>query len=328
MLLDSLQFSLNVTLPTIFMILLGVFLRRRHWIDDQFCHTASKLVFNFALPATLFLNVVRSPIDFNGQVHLILSGVIGTFLIYFIAEWWAGKYIQTKSLRAIFTQGTFRSNAAILGLAMSVNAYGINEIGKISVFIAVLVILFNVLGVITLLKSLSDKEINLANLSISIIKNPLIVAVVLGIVIGEMGLFGFIPNALIKTGDYLANISLPLALICTGASLNLKQLAKFRSVSQSENEGSRIVLLAATIRLIIAPIVMLCIGIWGFNLDSISLGILFLTIASPVASAVYAMVRNYGGNAEITANLIGITTIGSIFTSSIGLFLLRQFGIA
>lgn len=328
MLFDSLQFSLNVTLPTIFMILIGVFLRRYRWIDDSFCHMASKLVFNFALPATLFLNVARSPIDFTGQLHLILSGAMGTFLIYFIAEWWAGKYIQTKALRAIFTQGTFRSNAAILGLAMAVNAYGANEMGKISVFIAVMVILFNVLGVITLLKSMSDKELKLTNLVISIMKNPLIIAVVLGIVIGETQIFTFIPLALVKTGDYLANISLPLALICTGASLNLKQLVKFKAASKMENEGNKIVLLAAAVRLIIAPILMLCIGIWGFNLDGVSLGILFLTTASPVASAVYAMVRNYGGNAEITANLIGITTIGSIFTASLGLFLLRQFGIA
>lgn len=325
MLLESLQFSLNVTLPTIFMILLGVFLRRYRWIDDNFCNMASKIIFNFALPATLFLNVAHSPSDYSGQIHLILSGIIGTLLIYFVAEWWANKYIQTRGLRAIFTQGTFRSNAAILGLALAVNAYGTAAMGKISVFVAVLVILFNVLGVITLLKSFSDKKINATNLAVSIMKNPLIIAVVSGIIISEFELFSFIPTSLIKSADYLAHISLPLALICTGASLNFKQLTKFRTAG-IENEGSRVVLYSASVRLIIAPLLMLAIGRWGFYLDSVSLGILFLTTASPVASAVYAMVRNYGGDATVTANLIGVTTIGSIFTSSIGLFLLRQIG--
>lgn len=326
MLLESLQFSLNATLPTIFMILLGIFLRRRRWIDDNFCNMASKVVFNFALPATLFLNVARSPSDYSGQINLILSGAIGTLLVYLIAEWWAGKYIQTRGLRAIFTQGTFRSNAAILGLALAVNAYGSSAMGKISVFVAVLVIMFNVLGVVTLLKSLSDKKMNLMNLILSILKNPLILAVMSGIIVSEFELFPFIPTALSKTADYLAHISLPLALICTGASLNFKQLTKFSSTATVENEGSRVVFLSASVRLIIVPLLMLAIGKWGFHLDPISLGILFLTTSSPVASAVYAMVRHYGGDATVTANLIGITTIGSIFTSSIGLFLLRQIG--
>lgn len=327
MLLESLQFSLNVTLPTIFMILLGIFLRRRHWVDDNFANMASKIVFNFTLPATLFLNVARSTSDYSGQLNLILSGVIGTFLIYFCAEWYASRYIQTRGLRAIFTQGTFRSNAAILGLALAVNAYGTEAIGKISVFIAILVIQFNVLGVITLLKSLSDKKLNLLNLFLSVAKNPLIIAVISGIIVSELNLLMLLPTALLKTGDYLANISLPLALICTGSSLDFKQLVKFRSLASAENEKRKVVFSATVIRLIIAPTVMLIIGKWGFNLDPVSLGILFLTIASPVASAVYAMVRNYGGDATVTANLIGLTTIGSIFTSSIGLFLLRQLGI-
>lgn len=326
MLLESLQFSLNVTLPTIFMILLGIFLRHHRWVDDNFANMAAKIVFNFALPATLFMNVARSPSDYAGQINLILSGVIGTFLTYFFAEWWAAKYIQTRGFRAIFTQGTFRSNAAVLGLALAVNAYGSTAMGKISVFTAVLVIQFNVLGVITLLKSLSDKKLNLANLAFSVLKNPLIIAVVSGIVVSELNLFKSLPTALVKTGDYLAHISLPLALICTGVSLNFKQLMQFHSSTSAENESGKVVFVAAFIRLIAAPVLMLAIGKWGFDLDSVSLGILFLITASPVASAVYAMVRNYGGDATVTANLIGITTLGSIFTASFGLFVLRQVG--
>lgn len=323
MFFDALQFSLNVTLPTILMILLGIFLRRRAWVDDYFCNMASKVVFNFALPATLFLNVIRSPSDYIEQLDLILSGVIGTVLAYLLAEWWAGKYIQTRGYRAIFTQGVFRSNAAILGLALGVNAYGSDVIGKISVFVAVLVILFNILGVITLMKSLSDKRMSFKNLATSMLKNPLILAVASGMFVNEFELVEFIPKVLVKTGDYLGGITLPLALICTGASLNFKQLTSFKA----ENEGGRVVFMGAIARLVFVPCFMLAIGKWGFQLDSISLGILFLTTSSPVASAVYAMVRHYGGDATVTANLIGITTLGSIFTASAGLVILRQFGI-
>ena len=54
------------------------------------------------------------------------------------------------------------------------------------------------------------------------------------------------------------------------------------------------------------------------------LGILFLMASAPVATAVYAMVRAYGGNGTAAANLIGLTTLGAIFSTNIGLFILKQ----
>lgn len=326
MLLDSLQFSLGVTLPTILMMLLGVLLRKKQILDDRFCEMASKLIFNFSLPVLIFLNVLKSPTDYSGQLSLLATGLVGTLLIYLLAEWGAAKYLQERRYRGIFVQGTFRSNSAILGLALAINAYGNSVIGAVSVYTAMLIILFNVLGVITLTYSLSDNKPNVWRLLNSIAKNPLILATVFGMIANPFQ--ALIPEALMRTGNYLGNITLPLALICTGASLNFKQLRKFREQSEGEShqQVSQMVWVSSFIRLFIAPIFMLLLGKWLFQLDPISLGIVFLTTATPVASATYAMVRNYGGDATAAANLIGITTIGSIFTSSIGLFLLRQMG--
>lgn len=330
MLLSSLQFSLSVTLPTILMMLLGVFLRRRQILDDRFCEMASKLIFNFSLPTLIFLNVLKSPNEYTGQFSLLATGFVGTVLIYLLAEIGAAKYVKERRYRGIFVQGTFRSNSAILGLALAINAYGNSVIGAVSVYTAMLIILFNTFGVITLTLSLSDNKPNIGRLLISIAKNPLILATLLGMLANPFQ--AFIPKSLMQTGNYLANITLPLALICTGASLNFKQLRKFKDQSEGENTNqtnsqvSQIVWVSSFIRLLIAPIFMLALGKFVFQLDPMSLGVVFLTTATPVASATYAMVRNYGGDATAAANLIGITTIGSIFTSSIGLFVLRQMG--
>lgn len=325
MLLDSLLFSLNVTLPTIFMLLLGVWLKQRKVVDDNFANTASKLVFNFALPPMLFLNVARSQPDYLGQINLVLIGVLGTFFTFLVAEWWAARYIQTRAYRGIFVQATFRSNLAILGLAMTTNAYGTEAIAAVSVYTAALVILFNVLGVITLSRSLSEKKPNIANLIYEMIKNPLILAIFIGMIVSHFNLFQQIPTAILKTSDYLAHIALPLALICAGISLNFKQFGKLQQNISEDNEARNIVFLASFIRLIVAPTIMFIIGKWGLSLSPMALGILFLTNATPVASATYAMVRHYGGNATIAANIIALTTIASIFVSSFGLVILRHF---
>ncbi|HGO5824494.1 TPA: AEC family transporter [Mannheimia haemolytica] len=324
MLFDSLQFSIGVTLPTILLMLFGIFLRRRKFIDDAFCNMASKVVFNFTLPTMIFFNMLKSPLDFSSQINLISTGVGGSILIYLWAEWWAARHIENRRYRCIFTQGTFRTNAAILGIALILNAYGDKALAAASVYISCLVITFNVLAVITLTSSLSEKKVNFSRLVLSILKNPLILAVVAGLIFNYFELSHFIPKPIEAGGKLIAGLTLPLALICTGASINFKQLKQFNQ--GAESTINKIVLFSASIRLIFAPILLLLLGKFLFKLPPMELGIVFVSASAPVAAATYAMTRNYGGDGEAAANLIGITTLGSMFSASIGLFLLRQIG--
>ncbi|HDL5699027.1 TPA: AEC family transporter [Mannheimia haemolytica] len=324
MLFDSLQFSIGVTLPTILLMLFGIFLRRRKFIDDTFCNMASKVVFNFTLPPMIFLNMLKSPLDFSSQINLISTGVGGSILIYLWAEWWAARHIENRRYRCIFTQGTFRTNAAILGIALILNAYGDKALAAASVYISCLVITFNVLAVITLTSSLSEKKVNFGRLILSILRNPLILAVIAGLTFNYFELSHQIPTPLESAGKLMASLTLPLALICTGASINFKQLKQFNQ--GAESTINKIVLFSASIRLIFAPIFLLLLGKFVFQLPPMELGIVFVAASAPVASATYAMTRNYGGDGEAAANLIGITTLGSMFSASIGLFLLRQIG--
>ncbi|WGE47629.1 AEC family transporter [Actinobacillus equuli] len=322
MFLEALQFSISTTLPTILLMFAGISLRRKKYIDDHFCNMASKSLFNFAIPTLLFLNMQKGELNYAANIPLILTAIIGTLTIYLVAEWWAGKYIADKPFRAVFTQGTFRSNIAILGLALIMNAYGSEAMASASIYVAVSVILFNTLAVITLTKAFSDGKPKLCKLFISILKNPLIIGLVLGLIFNELKLE--LPTPLLKTGQAIGGLTLPLALICTGASIDFKQLRKFKKGEDSTT--NRLVLLSASIRLFVAPVFLFSLGKWVFDLSPMELGIVFLSTSAPTAAATYAMIRNYGGDAVSTANLIGITTVGSMFTSSFGLLILRQLG--
>lgn len=321
MFLDSLQFSLNVTLPTILMLVLGIILRRQKVVDDHFCQTASKLVFNIALPALLFVNIVKNPTDYSTQIWLVAAGFASTFLIYFAAEWLAAKVFGDRKLRGIFVQGVFRGNSGILGLALCINAYGVVAAAPASVYTACITLLFNVLAVITLTHSLSDQKLNVANIIRSLLKNPLIIAIVMGLIIVRLD--WQLPSPLLRTGDYLANLTLPVALICAGASLDFKQLNQFKQ-SDTTNQHHQVVCWASVGRLIISPFLSVLIGKYLFQLEPMSLGILFLMSSTPTAAASYAMVRYFSGNGTLAANVIAITSIGTMLTSSAGLFILRQ----
>ena len=324
MFFESLQFSLSVTFPAIFMLILGMILRRKKMVDDHFCLVASKLVFNIALPALLFINIVKHPADYGSQMWLISAGFLGTLTIYLSAEWLAARYISERKYRGIFVQGSFRANSGILGLALCINAYGTLAVVPASVYTACITLLFNVLAVITLTRSLTDGNLNFVKLLQSILKNPLIISILLGITISKLAVP--IPTALLRTGDYLANIALPLALICAGASLDFKQLKRIQQTEDGSNQVRTMLFSATFIRLIIAPTVMVLLGKWVFQLEPMLIGILFLISSTPVAAASYTMVRHFGGDATAAANLVALTNLGSMFTSSLGIVVLKLLG--
>ena len=122
-----------------------------------------------------------------------------------------------------------------------------------------------------------------------------------------------LPAILLQTGEYFAQMTLPLALLCTGASLSLKAL----------RADSRNALIASSGKLLIVPFIITLCGYWlGFR--GMDLGILFLMTSSPTAAASYIMVRAMKGNSVLAANIIAITTFGSILVASIGIALLRH----
>ncbi|WP_044471147.1 AEC family transporter [Mannheimia massilioguelmaensis] len=312
--LSSLLFSISVTLPTILLLALGIYLRNKKMIDDKFCEQATKVVFNVTLPVLLFFSVYGKNIDYHSQLKILSVGIIGTTLLFILAEIFAAKFIIEKRERGIFVQAIYRGNNGILGLAFCIAAFGESATAPASIYSAAVIFLYNILAVITLTRSLATGKVSIPLILKGIIKNPLIIGIVLALIANSMSLE--LPKPLLSTGHYLANVTLPLALICAGATINF---------SVFSNKTSQVVLLGSFGRLFITPIFMVIVA-KCFGLDGMLLGVVALMNTTPVASAMYAMVRGMGGNATIAANIIGITTVGSMITTSLIILVLSQIG--
>ncbi len=312
--LDAILFSMQVTLPNVLLLFFGMWLRNIKHVDVAFCDQASKLVFNWALPALLFLSIVNSDADYAQQINVILAGTVTTFILYFGSEWFAKYFVKSTENRGVFVQGVFRANTAIVGLAFCANAYGAEGLAVGAIYAGAMTILFNILGVITLSRSLQPGlRMNWISTFKQIAKNPLILGIVLGIVCKQT--LDTLPSMVLQTGQFLADISLPLALICAGATFDFKSMMKVSDISLWSSIG----------RLFIAPIVAIVVGkAWG--LPTMDFGVLFMMSASPVAAASYIMVKNMGGNATAAANILGMTTFAGMFIAAISFAVLRSLG--
>jgi len=307
--LQTLSFSLSITGPIFVVLALGVFLNQRRMINDNFVDIGSKLVFNVTLPSLLFISIARTNIEAAANLSLIAVGLIGTLAVYLLLELIAARLVQPPSERGVVVQGGFRSNMGIIGLAYCVNAYGDAGLVAASLYLALVTILFNVLSVITLSRSL-NRGGGLGATLRGIASNPLIIGILLALPFAwwEVQL----PAIVIRTGEYFARMTLPLALICTGASLNFRAL---------RNDLSN-AMLAALCKLILVPLIITAAGA-ALGFRGIDLGVLLLMASAPTAAASYVMVRSMGGNAALAANIIVLTTLGSLLTTSLGVTLLR-----
>lgn len=310
---NTILFSLSVTGPIFILLALGAWLRQRQSLNDAFIEVGSRLVFTWALPALLFVSIAKTHIDATTNFQLIAYGLVAMSILFVLTEILAHFTVQPPEDRGVVVQSIFRSNMAIIGLAYCVNAYGEVALMAASLYVGILSILFNILGVITLSRSL-HKQQGIGGILRNIVSNPLIIAIVLALPFAWWDVRP--PELLMKAGKTLADMTLPLALLCTGASLD------FHTLKQEMNKT----LLATFSKLVLIP-VLFTAGGWWFGFRGIDLGILLLMSSAPTAAASYVMARAMGGNATLAANTVVLTTLGSLLTTSLGVMVLQSRGL-
>lgn len=313
--LSSVGFAMGVTLPSLLLLALGMGLKRSGWVDAAFIAQASKLVFYFGLPFLMFTNLMRGEIRFGEQAALLGAGVVSALLCYALAEVYAWKRVPAVRDKGVFVQAVFRGNLGAMGLAYVMNAYGEAGIAAGAVYVGVVTLLFNILAVLALSRGHDGSVVQkvLAALK-KILTNPLIVGILAAMLLQALNVQP--PKSLMKAADYVANLAVPLSLICAGAAFDFRALGKWGDIAATGSFG----------RLVIAPAVSVGVGL-AFGLEPLAMGILFLMTATPMAAAAYPMVKAMGGNDVAAANISGITTLGSGFSAALGIVILRSFGL-
>ncbi|WP_426357739.1 AEC family transporter [Pseudocolwellia sp. HL-MZ19] len=308
------QVALNVSAPIFLVITLGVWLSHKKFINENFIQVSSKLIFNIGLPVMLFMSTATR--DFQQLINLqhIALLVITTLVVFFLSTFTAKGAINADADKGVFVQGAFRGNLIIIGLALAANAYGEQGVAIATLPMAIVIILYNLLAIYTLNASLGQQSFSLKKTVLDIIKNPLIIGIVAGLCVNFISLP--IPDIILQTNNYLAKMTLPLALIGIGGSLNMLQL----------KDNLRPAVISSIWKLLISPIVLIILLIiWP--IEPIAAGVLFLLVSAPTATASFVMVKAMDGNSDLAAKIIIVSTLLSLFTITLGFALLVSFGL-
>lgn len=129
-----------------------------------------------------------------------------------------------KSKKVPLFMGSYRSSAAILGLAFINNMY--DSVGMAPLMIIGCVPLYNIFAVIilTLKGDNGGKKPNMKETFINVMKNPILLSILIALPFALLNLH--FPSFVNKAIGSVANTATPLALISIGASFEGKKALK------------------------------------------------------------------------------------------------------
>lgn len=312
--MSNLIYSINSTLPIFLLIILGKVLKTTKIINDEFTKTADRYVFRIALPALLFSDLTENNVGsaFDGKYVLFCFSVT----IFSIAVLWGltEKFMKNEEQKGAFIHGSYRSSAAILGLAFINNMY--DSVGMAPLMIIGCVPLYNIFAVIilTLKGDNGGKKPNMKETFINVMKNPILLSILIALPFALLNLH--FPSFVNKAIGSVANTATPLALISIGASFEGKKALKKMKPT----------LLASFIKLILLASLFLPLAVF-FGYRNQELMALLVMLGSPTTVSSYIMAKNTGNDGILTSSIIVLTTLLSSLTLTLWIFVLKSFGV-
>jgi hypothetical protein len=300
-------------LPLFSVILIGFGAGRLRIVDEAGVRTLVTFVFCFAMPALIFRLMATGDVMavegwpvvlayFTAQLPIFLGGLM-------IGGW---LFRQSMSEMVIQAFGSSFSNGVLLGLPLVLSLHG-ERAGVPGLLIIMLDIA--IFSAVTLLLEIARVEggaepapgvrRRLGVLALSVLRNPLIAASVLGVAFGLTALP--LPGALDKTLSFLGQAGPPAGLFALGATLGQRRLG-----GQAGPVGAMIVL-----KLLLHPLLAWVVATRLFVLDPVAAHVALLFAAGPVGANVYVFAAHYRAAVATSATAILLSTAASLFTLSL-----------
>lgn len=312
--LNNLLIAVKCITPIILCLFVGILVRRSGIMSENSLKQANKLLFSFLLPQYLFYITYTADFATAFSPRLILL-CIAVVSLYF----WGSLLVlhrtgcESRAVGAI-SQNAFRSNLNIIALPLAESLLGAPGLAMMAMISAFVTPVYNVYAVTVLEMHRDGGKIEPKKILLGIVKNPLIIATVLGFVLHFTGVK--LPAVVLSSVQSMGKAGTTLALILLGASFRFQNLISDRKRIISGN----------LFRLIIAPLIAfllaLAVGIRGQEL-----ALTVLAMGSPLATVSFSMCQAYDSDADLAAELVVTTSVFCCLSLFLWIFVMKQMGI-
>lgn len=312
--MNAFQTAFGAVLPLFAFLALGVGLRRMGMTDQHTLDQMNILGFKVFLSVSLYYNIITADIAavLDGRLLLFaLAAQLATLGLSLLAAFLTEK---GRKRRGALAHGIFHTNFVIFGTLIGTALCGEGNLGSISLLIATVVPVQNLLSVVLLELFRENSSLTFKKVFGGVLKNPYVIAALLGF---ATQLLPFsLPGTVLNILRDIGRCGTPVALIVMGGLFNFGAI----------RDNLKPIAAGVLMRLLVVPAVMLPVTIrLGFTGPAM-VGLMCIFIA-PCATTSFNLASAMDSDADLAAQLVVFTSLCSLLTIFGWIFLLSRLGI-
>lgn len=310
--MKSFFIAVNAVTPFLLYITFGYGIRLSGLVDEAFLKRLNKLIFTAFFPIMMFNNLYKEQHGFKLNIGLVITAILSIFLLQAVSLLVVPRIVKENSRRGVIIQAMYRSNFALFGIPLAASLFGRQGEVLASMMVAIVVPLYNVTAVV-ILELFRGGQIKAKTLLKNVCTNPPILGAVVGLIFYLLQIK--LPSPVVETVSKFANLTTPLALFVLGGTLHFSAI----------RGNLKYIVPSLFIKMTLLPLIILGVaGLIGFT--HVEQFVLFEIFATPVATASYTMAQLMGGDGELAAQFVVLSTAVSVITIFLWVFLLTSRG--
>ena len=310
--MESFVIAVNAVMPFLIYISFGYGVRSFGLVDEAFMGTLNRLIFRAFFPILMFNNLYNIPHGFSLNPALAAAAVLGVLFLEVLLVLIVPRLVRENSRRGVIIQAVYRSNFVLFGIPLATSLFG--EEGKIlaTMMVAIVIPTYNVTAVI-ILELFRGGRIRPSDLLRNVCANQLIRGAAVGFVFFLLGIR--LPASVEEPIAAFAGLTTPLALFVLGGTLHFSAI----------RGNLKYVVPSMGFKLIVLPAVVTAAAT-ALGFTGAERFLLFEMYATPVATASYSMAQNMGGDGELAGQFVVLSTVASVVTIFLWVFLFTKIG--
>ncbi len=299
---------LNVSLPVFGLIFCGYLSAKFRILGPQSSEALNSFVYYFALPALLFIFVARAPVERIFYLPFLAAwggGLAITFiLMLLVAKLIYADGLGVMTLRAM---NSIFANTGYMGIPLVMTAYGESAALPAIMATVTMSVVFVPLIIISLeieKRGETEPAAVLRGVAEALVKNPIVIPVVLGVLVSSLGLS--VPAPFANFADLLGNAAGPCALFAMGMF----------AAGQSLRSGVGETGVMTGAKLIVHPLVTWVLVTRVFEMDHLWAVVTVVVAALPTGATCFVLAQRYGVFVARTSSVTLASTLLSVITVS------------
>ena len=311
--MEAARYALQAVLPVALLLLLGCLMRKRGLVSEHFAAEGDHLCMRLLFPVLLFRSISQGELALDSCLRSIAFayGIIAVSLLAGILL--IPRLVRDRNQIAVVIQSLYRGNFTLYGIPFSQLLGGSGAAAAASAIAAATLPVLNIAAVVMYAWYAGRERRNWVQLLKGILKNPILWGVFLGLAFRPF--HAALPGPLESLTASLAAMASPLAFLTLGT-----KLYGGRVPAEQRKLTGAVVLY----KLLIMPVLVLPVAIWGFGLRGTELIPVFLFTAAPSAITTYQLAGEYGADDLLAGSIVTISTLVSSVTLCVFVAVLKN----